>query len=188
MQTGWRQVAGLDARTVKDDKLQTQYGMLADYLSENTYGYWYQNAGIIIFSVVLTRFLTVLHFGWGWVILVLAGCASYYALSMSRTRAPLILRLYQRQPISMATICPSWERHHEPRIISTRHRTHHKYRFQLQRLTRQRSALHLPVPIQSIAHEPRPLPGRGLSRLDPTPSWSVLRLSRSLPLRQSQPA
>ena len=30
--------------------------------------------------------MTVLGFGWGWVILVLASCASYYSLSISRTR------------------------------------------------------------------------------------------------------
>jgi Ca2+-dependent lipid-binding protein len=30
--------------------------------------------------------MTVLHFGWGWIILVLAACASYYSMSITRTR------------------------------------------------------------------------------------------------------
>jgi Ca2+-dependent lipid-binding protein len=34
-----------------------------------------------------TRFITVLHFGWGWVILILASCASFYNLSITRTRS-----------------------------------------------------------------------------------------------------
>lgn len=65
------------------------------------YGAWFHNAAIvggflylqkdtdcaqIIFTVLATRFITVLHLGWGWILLLLAGCASYYQLSMSRTR------------------------------------------------------------------------------------------------------
>ena len=37
--------------------------------------------------MLTTRFMTVLHFGWGWIILVMACCASFYNLSISRTRA-----------------------------------------------------------------------------------------------------
>lgn len=41
----------------------------------------------ILFSVFVTRFITVIHLGWGWVFLIFACCASYYSLSISRTRA-----------------------------------------------------------------------------------------------------
>ena len=40
----------------------------------------------ILFAVLVTRFITVLNFGWGWIFLVLASCTSYYTLSMTRTR------------------------------------------------------------------------------------------------------
>ena len=40
----------------------------------------------ILFAVLATRFMTVVHLGWGWIILVFAFCASYYSLSITRTR------------------------------------------------------------------------------------------------------
>ncbi|ORY31245.1 C2 domain-containing protein [Naematelia encephala] len=83
MQSGWRQVAKLD---VTGEKTRDETSILAEYLSEQMYGAWWHNAGIIIFAVVVTRFLTAVNLGWGWVLLVLASCASYYTLSISRTR------------------------------------------------------------------------------------------------------
>jgi len=37
-------------------------------------------------AVLATRFMTLLRFGWGWVILLLAVCATYYSTSMARVR------------------------------------------------------------------------------------------------------
>jgi Ca2+-dependent lipid-binding protein len=69
--------------------------------SEQAYGSWFHNAGIvrprlslivdcpngqILFAVLSTRFITTIHLGWGWVILILVACASYYTLSIRRTR------------------------------------------------------------------------------------------------------
>lgn len=71
--------------------------------SEAAYGSWYHNAGIvswnrlqcsdahkltgqILFAVLSTRFITTIRLGWGWVILILVACASYYTLSIKRTR------------------------------------------------------------------------------------------------------
>ncbi|WVW80773.1 hypothetical protein I302_102759 [Kwoniella bestiolae CBS 10118] len=82
LKTGWRQVAGLG----KDDKTAEESNILAAYLTENMYGAWFHNAGIILFSILMTRFVTVLHLGWGWVVVILAFCSSYYSLSISRTR------------------------------------------------------------------------------------------------------
>ncbi|KAK4689249.1 hypothetical protein P7C73_g857, partial [Tremellales sp. Uapishka_1] len=86
MLTGWRQVAGLDSIEARDEKHQLQMGLLADYLSDQAYGSLYHNAGIIVFSVLTTHLITLLHLGWGWIILILAVCGSYYTLSISRTR------------------------------------------------------------------------------------------------------
>ncbi|WWD07266.1 hypothetical protein V865_005363 [Kwoniella europaea PYCC6329] len=82
LKTGWRQVAGLG----KDDKTAEESSILAAYLTENMYGAWFHNAGIILFSILMTRFVTVFHLGWGWVVIILAFCSSYYSLSISRTR------------------------------------------------------------------------------------------------------
>lgn len=36
--------------------------------------------------MLTTRFVTVIGLGLGWIILILAACASYYTLSIARTR------------------------------------------------------------------------------------------------------
>jgi Ca2+-dependent lipid-binding protein len=46
----------------------------------------YHNAGIIVFTVLATHFITLFRFGWGWIIIVFAFCSSYYSLSTHRTR------------------------------------------------------------------------------------------------------
>lgn len=40
----------------------------------------------ILQAVFTTRFMTILRFGWGWLILLLAVCATYYSNSMARVR------------------------------------------------------------------------------------------------------
>ncbi|WRT70761.1 uncharacterized protein IL334_007760 [Kwoniella shivajii] len=82
VKTGWRQVADLG----KDDKTAEEASILAHYVSENMYGAWFHNAGIIIFAILTTRFFTVFQLGWGWIVVLLAFCSSYYSLSISRTR------------------------------------------------------------------------------------------------------
>ncbi|EIW70089.1 hypothetical protein TREMEDRAFT_71520 [Tremella mesenterica DSM 1558] len=82
---GWQRVANADLGS-GDAKTQEQLGVLADYLSEQTYGAWYHNAAVILFAVLATRFMTAIHLGWGWIILIFAFCSSYYTLSIARTR------------------------------------------------------------------------------------------------------
>ncbi|WVQ85964.1 hypothetical protein IAT38_008132 [Cryptococcus sp. DSM 104549] len=82
VQAGWMQAAGLNASA----KAQQEAGILQSYLTETMYGAWFHNAAIIAFAVLATRFFTVLNLGWGWIIVVLAFCSSYYSLSISRTR------------------------------------------------------------------------------------------------------
>ncbi|KIR30263.1 transmembrane protein [Cryptococcus deuterogattii LA55] len=79
---GWKQAAGLGNTT----KAREEATVLQTYLNETMYGAWYNNAAVILFAVLVTRLLTVLHLGWGWIIVVLAFCSSYYSISISRTR------------------------------------------------------------------------------------------------------
>lgn len=69
-----------------DAKKQADASLLAGYMSEQMYGAWYHNAGIILFAVLATRFITSIHLGFAWVIIILAFCAAYYTLSITRTR------------------------------------------------------------------------------------------------------
>jgi len=48
--------------------------------------YRYHNAGIMVFCVVSTHFLTLFGAGWGWMIVILAVCATYYQSSVRRVR------------------------------------------------------------------------------------------------------
>ncbi|EEB88518.1 hypothetical protein MPER_13602, partial [Moniliophthora perniciosa FA553] len=71
---GWRQHAGLDKpasaeATTSADK-ETDRRVLELFLTEQFYGEWWHNAGIIIFAVLLTHFLTRFHLGIGWIIIV----------------------------------------------------------------------------------------------------------------------
>lgn len=50
------------------------------------YGQWYHNAGIIVFAVVASHFVTLFGGGFGWLIIVMAVCATYYELSIKRVR------------------------------------------------------------------------------------------------------
>ncbi|GJN90164.1 hypothetical protein Rhopal_003163-T1 [Rhodotorula paludigena] len=73
-----------------------QHAILADFVSEAYYGQWYvmsalrltkyHNAGVIIFAVIASHFVTLFGGGWGWLIIVLAFCATYYEMSIKRVR------------------------------------------------------------------------------------------------------
>ncbi|KAI5453154.1 Tricalbin-2 [Naganishia albida] len=56
-------------------------------LPPSFFGTAYHNAAIVLFAVLATRVLTMLHFGWGWLVILLAFCMSTYSISMDRTRA-----------------------------------------------------------------------------------------------------
>ncbi|OXB34399.1 transmembrane protein [Cryptococcus neoformans] len=79
---GWKQAAGLG----KTESAREEATVLQTYLTETMYGAWYHNAAVILFAILSTRLFTVLHLGWGWIIVVLAFCSSYYSISISRTR------------------------------------------------------------------------------------------------------
>ncbi len=92
--TGWIESAGGSTGTHLNDnsnpreaRSDTSNHPLAAYLSTEFYGTVFHNGAIIMFAVLTTRVITLLRLGWGWTILLGMGCASYYSLSMERTRS-----------------------------------------------------------------------------------------------------
>ncbi|GEM08900.1 tricalbin [Rhodotorula toruloides] len=60
--------------------------ILSDFFTDAYYGQWYHNAGIIVFAVVATHFVTLFGGGWGWMVIILAVCTTYYETSIKRVR------------------------------------------------------------------------------------------------------
>ncbi|KAF9568534.1 tricalbin [Agrocybe pediades] len=82
---GWRQVSGIDKPPLPEGE-ERDKGILDEFLSEQFYGSWYHNAGVIVFAVLASHFLTRFNLGWGWIFIVLAFCSTYYTTSMERVR------------------------------------------------------------------------------------------------------
>ncbi|KLT44354.1 tricalbin [Cutaneotrichosporon oleaginosum] len=86
MGIGWKEVAGIAGQGRPDAQTAQELSILSGFLKEQYYGSWYHNAGVIFFAVLATRFVTWLRFGWGSLFIILATCATYYSLSIKRTR------------------------------------------------------------------------------------------------------
>ncbi|KAG0700683.1 C2 domain-containing protein [Suillus ampliporus] len=82
---GWRAVANIDAPPLEEGEEKDKH-ILQLFLSEQYYGQWYHNAAIIFFAVFASHFLTRFNFGWGWLIVLLSICNTYYVTSMTRIR------------------------------------------------------------------------------------------------------
>lgn len=82
---GWRQVGGIDTAPLPEGELKDM-SVLDMFLKEQYYGDWYYNAGVIVFAVFTSHFLTRFGFGFGWLFILLAVCNTYYATSMTRVR------------------------------------------------------------------------------------------------------
>ncbi|KZW02621.1 tricalbin [Exidia glandulosa HHB12029] len=82
---GWRAVAQLDKDVPEGE--ERDRSILDAYIGEAYYGEWWHNAAIICVAVVFTHFLTLFRMGWGWIIIVLAFCSTYYTTSIARVRA-----------------------------------------------------------------------------------------------------
>lgn len=96
---GWRAVAGQEASETDDrDK-----HLLAAFIADQYFGDWYHNAAVIVVvctsctslsvslnpypqAIVVTHFLTLFRFGWGWIFILMAFCATYYSMSIRRVR------------------------------------------------------------------------------------------------------
>ncbi|KAF8624817.1 hypothetical protein AX15_005704 [Amanita polypyramis BW_CC] len=82
--TGWRAVSGIDE--LRADGIAKEKRILDTFLSEQYYGDWYHNAGIIVFAVFASHFLARFNFGWASLFVLLAFCSTYYTTSMERMR------------------------------------------------------------------------------------------------------
>ncbi|KAG5648236.1 hypothetical protein DXG03_006194 [Asterophora parasitica] len=82
---GWRQTSGIDKPPLPEGE-EKDKGVLDIFLSEQFYGAWYHNAGLIVFAVIVSHFLTRFNFGWGWLFIILAFCNTYYSTSLERVR------------------------------------------------------------------------------------------------------
>ncbi|TFK76782.1 tricalbin [Pluteus cervinus] len=103
---GWRQVSGIDAPVPEGE--EKDRSVLDMFISEQYYGTWYHNAGIIIFAVVSTHFLTLFRAGWGWLFIVLSVCSTYYTISVRRVRR------IARDEIQRELVKSRLESEHEP--------------------------------------------------------------------------
>ncbi|KAJ9102440.1 hypothetical protein QFC21_002840 [Naganishia friedmannii] len=90
--SGWIEAAGgkVSATTLADsmdeDGRRTLENIFTEKIPKEFYGTAYHNAGIIIFAVLTTRVMTVLHMGWMGIAVLLACCMSLYSISIERTR------------------------------------------------------------------------------------------------------
>ncbi|OJA07635.1 hypothetical protein AZE42_01107 [Rhizopogon vesiculosus] len=82
---GWRAVANIDSPPPEEGEEKDKH-VLQLFMSEQYYGQWYHNAALIFFAVFASHFLTRFNFGWGWLIILLSICSTYYATSMARVR------------------------------------------------------------------------------------------------------
>ncbi|KAF7437156.1 hypothetical protein PC9H_003992 [Pleurotus ostreatus] len=82
---GWRATSGIDNLPLEEGE-EKDKGVLAMFLSEQYYGDWYHNAAIIFFAVFASHFMTRFNFGWGWLLITLAICNTYYSTSLERVR------------------------------------------------------------------------------------------------------
>ncbi|BGP49470.1 Tricalbin-2 [Rhodotorula kratochvilovae] len=80
---GW---TGQDKTLFLSPEEARERSILADFVSDAYYGQWYHNAGIIVFAVVSSHFVTLFGGGWGWLIVILAICSTFYETSIKRVR------------------------------------------------------------------------------------------------------
>lgn len=81
---GWRAFTDLDKSPEDED--QKQLRVMNSWISQQYYGEWYYNAAVIISAVLVSHFMTLFNFGWGWLFILLASCCTYYTTSMARIR------------------------------------------------------------------------------------------------------
>jgi Ca2+-dependent lipid-binding protein len=90
---GWLQSIGgtssgrTIAQLVEQNRREETNNIVTVLVPPAFYGTVYHNSAIIIFAVLATRVLTLLHMGWAWIVVLLTICSSVYTISMERTRA-----------------------------------------------------------------------------------------------------
>lgn len=86
--TGW-EPKFLKERTEEEEAegtLLDHQTFLEGRLPDKFFGDWYHNAAIIVFACLTSWLIAALGGGVGWVLLVMAGCSTYYRTSIRRVR------------------------------------------------------------------------------------------------------
>ena len=87
--TGWapRFGSGETEEDKQEDALLTDHQtFLEGKLDDKFYGDWYHNAAVIVFACLSSWLIAVVGGGLGWVLIVMAGCGTYYRTSIRRVR------------------------------------------------------------------------------------------------------
>ncbi|KAJ5929788.1 hypothetical protein N7454_006738 [Penicillium verhagenii] len=86
--TGWEPKFH-EERTAEEEAegtLLDHQTFLEGRISENLFGDWYHNAGVIAFACLSSWIIALFGGGVGWVLLVMAACSTYYRTSLRRVR------------------------------------------------------------------------------------------------------
>ncbi|KAI1283289.1 C2 domain-containing protein [Xylaria sp. FL0933] len=84
---GWNQRFGWPVDSVlSGDSMLDHATWLEGKLPDTLFGDWYHNAAIIIFTSLSSWLVAVLGGGLGWIIIIMAACATYYRTSTRRVR------------------------------------------------------------------------------------------------------
>ncbi|KAK7528268.1 uncharacterized protein IWZ02DRAFT_4294 [Phyllosticta citriasiana] len=109
---GWAPQFGMPGGDVEDEgTLLDHQTWIEGKLDEKFYGDWYHNAGIIVFTALMTYVTTLLGGGLGWIFIIMAFCATYYRTSIRRVRRNFkddISRELSRQRLETDTESLEW--------------------------------------------------------------------------------
>ncbi|KAI1106687.1 tricalbin [Jackrogersella minutella] len=84
---GWSQRFGWPMDSVTEgESLLDHTTWLEGTVPDQYFGEWYHNAAVIIFACLSSWLVAVLGGGLGWVIIIMAGCSTYYRTSIRRVR------------------------------------------------------------------------------------------------------
>ncbi|OAA67505.1 membrane bound C2 domain-containing protein [Cordyceps fumosorosea ARSEF 2679] len=87
MRTGWAPKMGWPSqKTFEAESLLDHSTWLEGRLPDTLYGDWYHNTAIVIVACITSWLIAVLGGGLGWVLIVMATCATYYRTSLRRVR------------------------------------------------------------------------------------------------------
>ncbi|KKA28172.1 hypothetical protein TD95_004224 [Thielaviopsis punctulata] len=84
--TGWAPRFGWPSDDPNDVDPMDHQTVLEGHLPEAYYGEWYHNAAIIVFACLFSWLIAALGGSIGWVLILMAGCSTYYRTSLRRVR------------------------------------------------------------------------------------------------------
>ncbi|KAM3463113.1 hypothetical protein MY5147_000881 [Beauveria neobassiana] len=87
LRTGWAPKMGWPSeQTFESESLLDHATWLESRLPDSLYGDWYHNTAIVIVACITSWLIAVLGGGLGWVLIIMATCATYYRTSLRRVR------------------------------------------------------------------------------------------------------